>query len=327
MAYTTLLLEGFDDQTYTLQFAAPANPVLVAGDGGIGTALQSTSNLNAGRFDTGVASPASFTTSHTFGMRIKSTANGVFFSGNETFTSSFPRHITLELSGGLLHLRLANGTSTVTNLVGSFVVPSGWFYLEIQITGSTAATGLIRLFVDNVEVYENAAIRTANSGGNGVMRFHIAVGEVDLDDFYYMDSALLADRLGPIRIETLRPTSDGFHTEWTGGTFDDVNDSTPNDATFLTGTTAGDRATFNFGNLQREAESVLFVDMLNRSSGTGNIETLVRSDGGTDATGGSSVLSGSFVERRVRMAENPVTVAAWTPANVNDYQLGVQVPS
>lgn len=121
----------------------------------------------------------------------------------------------------------------------------------------------------------------------------------------------------------------GAETDWSGA-YTAIDETGVNDADFIQSTTAGQRATFSFGNLHADFATgydVVGVGVSARgsrgASGPANLKPLVRS-GTTNGEGDPTAMDLTWKPARHFFALNPATTAAFTVSEVDSAQIGVR---
>lgn len=125
-------------------------------------------------------------------------------------------------------------------------------------------------------------------------------------------------------VHYLKPSAAGASSAWTGS-YTDINDGDTDDGDYLTSTSAGQRSTFTYSNLQvlsgSEAVGDVFLATRVRNDGGSspqNVKPVRRDSGGTDNVGSSfSGISTGFVTFVTRYA-------ALSEAEINATEFGVE---
>lgn len=125
---------------------------------------------------------------------------------------------------------------------------------------------------------------------------------------------------------TLAPNAAGDANTWTGA-FSDVNETTINDATLISSTTAGDNFQANLTNLPAGSFAVQAVKVAARASksttGIASIAPGVKTNT-TISVPAASPLSTAFQTVETLYNINPVTVAPWSMTEINSLQTNIQ---
>jgi len=206
-------------------------------------------------------------------------------------------------------------------------------YVEVDSLMNTA-TGTYAVYVNEQLLVSGAGANTADSGSNqgDVVDITLDGGTTGkIDDIYVADGTLKGD----MKILGFAVNSDGATTTWTpdSGTthFDRVNDSptTTNDGTYVKSDTVGNLDLFGHVALAGVTTPILAVQTKISAAmeavGTRNIREVCRS-GGSNFNGGTQAISDLGYKTIFEVREvDPNTAAAWTLANLNAAQFGVEV--
>lgn len=140
--------------------------------------------------------------------------------------------------------------------------------------------------------------------------------------------------LGPVDVDLLQPTGDGFYTDWsfTGAAtrWQCVDDADPNEDTdYIFTATVGNKNTFTHPNLPAGTTLVKGLCAWSRGrrddAATRAFKTLLRSSG-TDNLGSVEFFMGDNYQWFFQPYEvSPFTSSAWTVSEVNGLEFGVQV--
>lgn len=330
-----VMAEGFD-------FWAVAQKAARGWTGGSGELT----SMQPGRFSPGQAADFSRGISvgtHTTWKLLPSTYTTVivgvairFNSGTQTF------NLLTTAAGNVVSLSMNASNqiqvNTASGVIGTLTLPTtpntAFNYYEIKVFVNGASS--------TVEVHVNGAVDLAstvtNCGTTPVGAIGITIdgsSSIFLDDIYVCDTTGTANNtfLGDIRVETLWPTSDGAHTQWTpdaGVThYTEVDDTTPDgDTTFVSDTTVGDRDSYGFGDLAELTGTIFGVqrNIYARKDNTATKQICgVTRPGTTDHDGATVTLASSYGYFSEILETNPDTAAAWTISEVNATEHGVKV--
>lgn len=283
----------------------------------------------------GISVPAAATIVTGFAINITDTGGylTVYGDGNTT------QHITISLDSGDF-IRARRGTTSGTVLgISSIPTPEGWFYFEAKITIHDT-TGAIVLKVNGNEVLNLSNIDTKNGGTNNsidVVKLGSSVGNfVYVDDWYVCDTAgsVNNDFLGDIRVFTLAPNGNGNSSQLTGsdGNSTDnyllVDEQPYNTADYVGSATPNQKDTYTLQDLPGTVASVIAVQEVAIASkadgGDATLKQVIRA-GGTDYATSAFGVGTSWGALTNLRELNPNTGVAWTPANVNAAEVGVQI--
>lgn len=218
-------------------------------------------------------------------------------------------------------------------------------YVEIKAVFSNAS-GVVIVNVDGVEVLNVTGADTQATGNAYATRFSLGAqgngnGKTMVyDDLYIMDGtdgtatqgAAFNSFLGDVRVDDLLPESAGDSTQWTpstGNNYQCVDETTRNDDTdYVSSSNIGDKDLYNVPSLSSATGTVKAVLVTMRArkddAGTRTIKAKVK-HGGVEGNGVNHGLSTSYAYLQDVFGINPSTSAAWTIAEVNAAQVGVEV--
>lgn len=235
-------------------------------------------------------------------------------------------------------IALYNNAGTLV-ATGATVVSAGWHYIEVKIVAAGASgTG---------EVHLNGAVEIASTVSNfgtshttvQFLKDTTSIGAsvpLYFDDVYVADATggINNDFLGDVAVETIYPTSDGAHTDFTpnaGSThYTQVDENTPDgDTTYVSSSTIGARDSYGLTDLSVVTGQVFAVQghNYNRKDDIGlrQVKASLRS-GGTDYDGATQTLSTTYSMASTGIHNvDPFDSAAWTIADVNALEAGVKV--
>ncbi len=310
--------------------------------------LSANSSVGAGRFDgqsyaiaagsgTGTTNktlPSTYTTLIAgCAIQVAALATGVNHFVLRTAAGAIVASISLNAS----HIwQVTNSAAAVIATGTTPVTINSWNYIELKIfvnTG-TPASG-------TCELHLNGATEIASTAGNFGST---AMGQVGLpgnnnsvnmkwDDLYVLDTTGAAPRntfLGDVRVETIYPTSDGAHTQWTpnsGSThYTQVNETLADgDTTYVSDLTPNDLDTYGFGDIDTGATVYgLQVNLFARKddANTRQIAPVIRQSG-SDNVGTTVTMTTSYVTYSQLYNQDPAS-ADWTPTNVNADEFGIK---
>ena len=253
--------------------------------------------------------------------------------------------------GGILdHVRLsfgANGQialytgSTQLGISAVGVVPAmAWCYVEGQLfCHDTAGTAIIR--VNGATVLNLSGVRTKNSTGvnvYAVMSFTPNANQSPVTttrwDDLYVATANGDPFLGDMKIETLYPNGNGTNNQWLGSDSDSVNNyllvNEPGNPVTTTNTsdqTPGDQDMYTLTDLASTAgpiPAVCHAVYAAKSDTVTARDLRVVNHGSSDTKSAAVGLTTSYATYHYAFTQNPDTSAAWTIANVNSLQAGVE---
>lgn len=253
--------------------------------------------------------------------------------GLNTNGSGFPE-IVKDGLGGTFHPQSLK-TSTTT-----FLNTGIWYYIELEI--GVSSTGFINVYVNGELAL--AWVGDALQGDTGINELSLGSGvsgtfspTVEFDDIYVVDDTVVpgepSTRLGDTRVEFLDPGSDVTLTMTATGTtdgFDAVDDSSIDfDVTYVGSATVGDRALFQAtGTLSEDPVAIhgVAVTHISKKDGadTRRIDGIIKSGTTETVVQGRTQLD-TYSTQEVLIGANPDTGAAFTRAEVEALQFGVEV--
>lgn len=220
---------------------------------------------------------------------------------------------------------LGTGTKTLQN--------NSWYYIEILVTINNA-TGSFSCSIDGASQFALTNVDTQNVATTNITGINLrglsSGANTRYSDFWANDGGALQ---GESRVVLLTPTSDGAVSAWTPSTgttlFNLVDEIPPNgDTDYISSATPTQQALFGFSNLPYTPATVFTVQVSlyarKDDAAARSIATLVRS-GGTTVTGTTQVITSSYLDFYLQIYDlNPVSVAAWTPSEVDNMEAGVE---
>lgn len=247
-------------------------------------------------------------------------------------------NITPNSSNQLLVRRAGTTLATIT---GAYVAGQ-WHYLECRVKLHDTL-GTVRIKIDGVEKVNLTGQDTKNGGTKSVFDCFMmgtlsGSGRWEIDDLVFMSTAgdKNNDFIGDAAIEVLYPNGNGDVTNGVGsdGNSTDnyllIDDTTPSFTDYVHLPNVGDKDLYQLANAVRTNGVVHAVEvasyLLNTDSGARGAGTIVKS-GSTTTTPVDKALGTAAILDRKQMDKNPDTAAAWTLAEVNALQVGVQVAS
>jgi hypothetical protein len=214
-----------------------------------------------------------------------------------------------------------------------------WYYLEVEVFVHDS-TGSIVAYLDGDEALSVTGADTRQQTGDDItlVRLFGAAATsanphlMNWDDIYVNNDGT---RLGPSRVDTLRPTADNADADWTPSAGADhyavVDETTINgDTDYVSAATAGDLDLYEMGNLGFTPDTVhaVQVTMVARKDDAEarQVRTKLRS-GTTTADGTTQGMATSYLPYGDLYETDPDTAMAWTPSAVNAMQVGIEVVS
>jgi hypothetical protein len=270
----------------------------------------------------------------------------VTFSANPVATATFASvrdgstdqlSLTMKTDG---NIELRRGTSGGTLLAtGTSALSTGTYYY-IELKALIANSGTYEVRVNGVSAFSGSADtqNTANASWSQIalgrnVGAGASGGNWDYDDLYVADStgSTNNDLLGAIRVKTILPDGAGNSTDFTpsaGSNFQNVDEaSTDGDTTYNSETATGDHDTYTYGSVGFTG-TVLGVqtNLLVRSAGVGGetIRPKIRI-GSTDYNGTSVAITTSYLDYLEIFGLSPATSSAWTIAEIDGAEFGIEL--
>lgn len=242
----------------------------------------------------------------------------------------------LNATAGKLVVKNVGGTTIATGTTN--ILANVWNYYEIKAFVNGAS--------GTCEVRLNGAAEIASTVGNfGSTNIDTVAflngannSNMDYDDLYVLDTSGSAPRntfLGDVRVETLYPSADGAHLQWTpnSGTahFSRVNESTSTfpdgDTSYVSDANVGDIDTYACDDLSISSGTLYGLQTVTYArkddAGTRQIAHVCR-QGGSDSVGTTLTMPSSYGFQTDIRAQDPSS-AEWTISNVNADEFGVKV--
>lgn len=233
--------------------------------------------------------------------------------------------------------RLAVGSTVVATIPGLQL----WRVYDIECkVFLNNATGTLELRIDGQVVASLSNIDTQATANAYATRLYLAAGSTggspDVLNYYHHIIVMngtgteLNDFLGPVEMPEIVPTASGSYSDFvanTGTDFQAVDDTNPDgDTTYIAGTLA-DKSTFICSDLPAgvtDIHGVVFWNYARRDDGvTRGIKNLMR-NGTDELTAGEYFVGSSYAYGMLVQTLSPFTGAAWTPAEFNATELGVE---
>lgn len=253
------------------------------------------------------------------------------------------------------HLLLSRGNdgtlyivrNDVPPVVLGFTVPdvirmNSYYYIELQ-THTDVAAGTVIVRVNGVTVLNLAGLNTKGLGTLSAFSTAIRIAGasnygVYIDDLYALDSTGPAPNntlLGDVHAEYLQPQAPGFHQDWgvvgVPTHWQAVSDgaSPDDDATYIFTTTVGAIDTEIYASTGLPSGSIFGVQLglyaRKTDAGVRLVAPVIR-HAGADHVGANQAPSATSYHYLIQLYEtNPGTGVAWTIADVNGDEYGIEL--
>jgi hypothetical protein len=284
----------------------------------------------------GVPNPTSVVTGWHWRMSSLSNENNSNARMYQVMTGTTERLTLTCNTDGAISIRRGSGSGTllVTSATGVLATAT-WAFMEVRST-LAPSTGRVEVWVNGSQVINFTGDTLASgSADQSVIRWSRCLnGSSDVGDIYIADATI---PLGPCRPVLLLPNavgnSSGLTPNGAGDNYTKVNEATPDgDTTYNASDTEGVKDTYGLGNLPAAVSGntwdVLAVQTVayarKSDSGSKFMRPVVRT-GGTDYAGSSVTLAESYDTFLEVFDENPGTTAAWTAAQIDALEAGIEV--
>lgn len=264
-------------------------------------------------------------------------------------SGSNPDHVLQVLEGITVHLGIGLNTSgfftierntTVLATASVAISPATYYYLEFK-WNIHDSTGSAELKINGTTVASVSGVDTRNGGAGTWNTFRMYNGSnnaglnIDIDDLVIWDTsgATNNDFLGPIRVKAILPDGAGASTDFTpsaGSNFQNVDDTlTDGDSTYNAESTPGDHDTYTYAavGLTGTVRAVQ-TNLMVRSNGAGSetIRPKIRISA-VDYNGTTVGVTTTYSDSREVHQVSPATAVAWTVAEIDAAEFGIELVS
>jgi hypothetical protein len=239
------------------------------------------------------------------------------------------------------HIQIQNAGSTVIATGTATITANAYFYLEVKFH-IAGASGTVSTQVNGVADIATTTGNFASSNIDTIVMYYnksanVAMTQMLFDDIYFCDTAGTENKdfLGDRHVETLFPSGDGAHTDWTPNTglthFNLVNDITAtfpdSDTTYVSSSTPGQLDTYTHPSLTVLTADIRGVqtNLWSRKddASTRQIAPVFRI-AGTDYVGTTATLATGYVDSTQIYENSPATSSDWTLSEINAAEFGVK---
>lgn len=248
---------------------------------------------------------------------------------------------SLYLAGGIIDVRRSSSSGSVVGITSTPLLADTWYTLEIEIVCENSGSCIVR--IDGVEVINATGDLRASGYTSGVSWIEFTGKDQPTNTGIYWDDIVIYDSsgssfnsfIGPTRIASIKPNaigddSDGIPT--VGNNYENVDDigSHDGDTTGVSFSTTGDKDLYHCESLPVTPIDIkgVVVSAYSRADGTTPREAKLKiKHGGTEADGEDFQVPHSvgYAIRQDGFAVNPSTGLAWTEAEINAMQIGLEV--
>lgn len=259
-------------------------------------------------------------------------------SSNNGSNSMLGLGVQINTNLSLQFYRGGVGTTVGSATAAGVIALNAWFYLEAQFSYSDTV-GVLKLRVNGVEMINLTGQDTKYASNTSIDRitFNYTAGGsgyfTEFDDLYLATGSLSDPFYGDCRVDTLIPDGTGAASSWVGSDGDSTNnyqlvDEMPPSATdYVASATVNAQDLYTMSNMPTTTGIVYAVcpTMFVRKDEVGprTVRPLLRRTV-TNAFA-SQTLDFATGIRQAFVLTDPETGAAWTQANINALQAGVEV--
>jgi archaellin len=231
---------------------------------------------------------------------------------------------------------LMRSSSVVATTAAGLYVANQWYYLEVQ-TKVHQTAGTLTLRLNGTQIGTFAGDTQTSSTNSYVSAIRLATGSANnyFDDLYICAAATTPDPfLGDCVVEMLVPNGNGAVNQFAGSDGDSVNnwelvDEVPVVAdTYVVSSTPGHQDLYTLSALAPSTAPVLAVSAVataaKRDVAARALKPLIRR-GVTTAGAAQPLLDENYLQVQTVWTVDPETGSAWTPANVDALQAGMEV--
>ena len=233
----------------------------------------------------------------------------------------------------------ASRASTVLATGATSLSAGTWYYLEIQGTIADSG-GTIKVRLNGASTNEIDVTGDTKSGGTSTLIDAVRLKNVSntnrFDNLYILNSLGTSNTtfLGAMRVHTLVPNNNGTTSQFTGSdgnqtdNYQLVDELPYNTADYVASSVSGQRDTYALDNLPPGYHQITALQgnviAKKNTAGAIALKAALRSDGtvyyGTSRSLGTNAQTYSDV-----LATSPVTSLAWTSAEINNLEGGMEV--
>lgn len=259
------------------------------------------------------------------------------------FTVGTTRHLILGWDSTALfpQLRLASGTVLATSPTAASV---GWSHYQIKVNKITAGSdGRVQVKLNDILIIDYTGPTGTATGAVTRIEFQNPAFYGTIDDLYVLDDVDASatqgrpnnDFIGDCSVVSLLPTADGassgFAPTPAGAHWSTVDEQPVNTTDYVAASVSGTRDLYEVQDLAAAAKTVFGVRPVaySAASDTGpvSVRTVVREPAGAVSLGPAKPLTTTWAGAYGNLlGTNPFKGGAWTVADVNALQVGVEIP-
>jgi len=324
-------LDGFDHYT------SLAQKYEIAGTGEIGSTGGRTGNgyFGASEFRKTLAANTQWIVGCAFRIPSPLVINNAIIRLYEQMPGGPQITVTFDTDYRFRVRRGGDGGTIIGASTNSFVL-NAWYYIEFKVTIHSTA-GSFELRVNGTTETSASSVNTRGGSQDATDRVGFSGGGTvkHFDDIYICDGdgSTHNDFLGDCKILTLFPNGAGNYTQWTpstGSNWQNVDDNPPNgDTDYNSTSTATNKDTYALSDitLTGNVKGIQVLAMMRKDDAGSRSSRLLIRTASTDYSGPTVGHSDNYVYLRNVWQNNPNTSAAWTVAQVNALEAGVELVS
>jgi len=234
---------------------------------------------------------------------------------------------------GSITAQRAPGVTLGTTATG-LITATAFAYIEVQ-AKLHDTTGTLTIRVNGTDRLNLTGQDTKNAGTKTTFdTLRIGTGNVALYDDLYLMAGTGDTFLGDIKVETLYPNGDGNANQWLGSDGNSVSNyllvnevGAPVTTSYVGDAVSGHQDLYQLTNLVSTTGAILGVchQVTAAASDAGAKSFKIVNRRAADTKSAALTLTSTFGPFHYPLATDPETGAAWTIANVNALQSGVEV--
>jgi hypothetical protein len=227
------------------------------------------------------------------------------------------------------------GATTLGTSAAALISSNTYYHLEVEALIDESG-GAVKVYLDgnSTPILDLSAIDTNNGGDNEIALLGFGADRAGSVVFDFCDLVVRdgASQLGDVRVDYLPASGNGntnqFATQGSSTAYENVDETTPNDADFNYSSTPGQIDQYALTGVSWSPSNIYAVVEKVRArksdAGTRSIQHVMRS-GSTDYQGATRSLTTSHAYYHHVREVDPNTTAAWGEVGVNAAQVGVAV--
>lgn len=226
------------------------------------------------------------------------------------------------------------GSSSAINLYTA----NSWFWVEAKVTAGAGSTGSVEVRVNNNQVLLLTGL-TLTDNWNAVGNFMIDASNSSAQPVFRADDWIVWDTTGDLNNDFMgdtfvivaSPTADAAPDQWVASTGNDgwamINETTPNDSTFIRANNVGDASEFTHASLNLPVGAVAAIGVQTRAyktdAGASSIQVGLASGSATSMSPEIALATGPTYQAHISNL-NPDGNVPWTQGAAQAARLRVQ---